>query len=228
MSDTLWNPLWETVYQSRPWGQYPGEDVIRFVATHFFNAPDRAGVRLLEAGCGSGANLWFMAREGFCAHGVDGSPTAVHLARTRLERECPDWANIGGQVQVADMACLPYADASFDAVLDVVAACYTPLEDARKCYAELARVTRPGGKLFMRSFATGCWGEGTGIYVSPGMWDCSEGPLSGLGPTRFTARDQIDALLDGWQLERLERELRSQADGTQAIIHWVAHATRRP
>jgi hypothetical protein len=26
-----WDPVWETVYRSRAWGQYPGEDVIRFV-----------------------------------------------------------------------------------------------------------------------------------------------------------------------------------------------------
>jgi SAM-dependent methyltransferase len=228
MSTTLWNPLWESVYQSRAWGQYPAEDVIRFVAGHFFQAPDRAKVCLLEAGCGSGANLWFMAREGFCTHGVDGSATAVRLAQERLARECQNWERNGGQVRVSDMSCLPYPDASFDAVLDVVAGCYSPLEQARESYAELARVTRPGGKLFMRTFATGCWGEGTGTPAGPGMWNCTEGPLAGLGATRFTAQEQIAALLQGWQVERLERNLHSQADGSQAIIHWVVHATRQP
>ena len=60
-----WDPIWETVYQSRAWGQYPGEDVIRFVKGHFSQVSDRAQVRLLEVGSGAGANLWFMAREGF-------------------------------------------------------------------------------------------------------------------------------------------------------------------
>lgn len=223
-----WNPLWETVYQSRPWGQYPGEDVIRFVAGNFFRVPDRSKVRLLEVGCGSGANLWFMAREGFSVHGVDGSPSAVRLARERLDHECAGWSQTDGQVQVSDMASLPYPDGSFDAVLDVVAACYSPLPQARKSYAELARVTRPGGKLFMRTFASGCWGEGTGTSAGPDMWDCAEGPLSGLGATHFTSREQIDTLLDGWQLDRLERDVHSNADGAHAIIHWVAHATRQP
>jgi SAM-dependent methyltransferase len=227
-----WNPVWETVYQSRPWGQYPGEDVIRFVAGRFFGAPDRACVRLLEVGCGSGANLWFMAREGFSAHGVDGSPTAARLATERLDRECPDWRAHGGQVQVADMAHLPYpsgaADSGFDAVLDVVAGCYSSVEQARRNYAELARVTRVGGHLFVRTFAQGCWGEGTGASTGPDMWDCAEGPLAGLGPTRFTAREQIDGLLQGWQVTYLSLSQHSNADGGQALLHWVIHAIRLP
>ncbi len=87
-----WDPVWETVYRSRAWGQYPGEDVIRFVKGRFSQAEEPARVRLLEVGCGNGANLWFMAREGFCVHGVDRSETAVHLACERLDRECPAWA----------------------------------------------------------------------------------------------------------------------------------------
>lgn len=222
-----WNPLWETVYQSRSWGQYPGEDVIRFVAGHFYKVPDRSAVRLLEVGCGSGANLWFMAREGFCVHGVEGSATAARLATERLDRECPGWQQAGGQVHAADMASLPYPDGRFDAVLDVVAACYSTIAHARRTYAELARVTRAGGKLFVRTFASGCWGEGTGTEEEPGMWACIEGPLQGLGPTRFTALEQIDDLLQGWKVDRLERDVHSNADGSQAIVHWVVHATRQ-
>ncbi|HKB55653.1 MAG TPA: hypothetical protein VKD22_16765 [Ramlibacter sp.] len=30
-----WDPVWETVYRSHARGQYPGEDVIRFVTPRF-------------------------------------------------------------------------------------------------------------------------------------------------------------------------------------------------
>src|SRR5512139_3320466 len=160
-----WDPVWESVYQTRAWGQYPGEDVIRFVKGNFASAPDRAQVRLLEVGSGAGANLWFMAREGFCVHGIEGSETAVRLTQERLDRECPQWRSAGGQVRVGDFVPLPYPDGYFDAVLDVVAVCYAGFDDARKAYGELARVTRSGGKLFSRTFARGCWGEGTGTQA---------------------------------------------------------------
>jgi SAM-dependent methyltransferase len=221
-----WDPLWENVYRSRDWGQYPGEDVIRFVKGGFSGAADRAQVRLLEAGSGTGANLWFMAREGFCAHGVEGSETAVRLTRERLDRECPGWRDNGGQVQVGDIAALAYPDAFFDAVLDVVAICYSRFDEARRAYSELARVTKPGGRLFSRTFARGCWGEGTGTQVEPGMWVCGEGHLKGFGATRFTHEDQVPALLEGWTVDRIERSSLTEEDGRHEIRHLLIYGRK--
>src|SRR5438105_645758 len=87
-----WDPVWEDIFKSQPWGRYPGEDLIRFVARNFYKAPSRSSVRILEVGCGPGANLWYMAREGFSVFGIDGAPTALELARLRLDREVPGWS----------------------------------------------------------------------------------------------------------------------------------------
>jgi len=221
-----WDPVWETVYRTRAWGQYPGEDVIRFVKAHFGAVPDRSAVKLLEVGSGAGANLWFMAREGFCTHGIEGSQTAVRLTQQRLDRECPQWREAGGQVSTGDLAVLPYPDATFDAVLDVVAICYCGFEAAAAAYAELARVTKPGGKLFARTFARGCWGDGTGTPAGPGMWRCNEGPLSGLGATRFTAEDEVPAMLRGWKVDRIERAAQTEGDRAHEIRHLLIYGTR--
>jgi len=221
-----WDPVWEAVYQSRPWGQYPGEDVIRFVKGNFSAAVDRAKVRLLEVGSGAGANLWFMAREGFCVHGIEGSETAVRLTQDRLDRECPEWRHAGGQVQVGDMVRLPYPDGFFDAVLDVVAVCYSSFDEARRVYAELARVTKPGGKLFSRTFARGCWGEGTGEAAGPDMWVCAEGHLKGFGATRFTGESQVAELLRGWTVDRVERSSLTENGGTHEIRHLLIYGSK--
>jgi SAM-dependent methyltransferase len=221
-----WDPLWETVYRSRAWGQYPGEDVIRFVKSHFSHAPDRARVRLLEVGSGAGANLWFMAREGFCVHGVERSETAVRLARERLDRECPEWRAAGGQVELGDMARLPYPDAFFDAVLDVVAVCYGTFDEARQAYSELARVTKPGGRLFSRTFARGCWGEATGAQAGRDMWLCAEGPLAGLGATRFTGEADVARLFEAWEVERIERASLTEENRRYEIRHLLVYGTR--
>lgn len=222
-----WDPVWETVYQSRLWGQYPGEDVIRFVKGNFSQVPDRAQVRLLEVGSGAGANLWFMAREGFCAHGIEGSETAVRLARERLDRECPEWQRAGGQLQVGDMGRLPYPDAFFDAVLDVVTVCYSTFDEARQTYAELARVTRPGGRLFSRTFARGCWGERTGTQVGRDMWLCAEGHLAGFGATRFTGEADIARLFEAWEVERIERASLTEENREHEIRHLLVYGRKR-
>jgi SAM-dependent methyltransferase len=221
-----WDPVWETVYRTRAWGQYPGEDVIRFVKGNFANVEDRAQVRLLEVGSGAGANLWFMAREGFCVHGIEGSETAVRLTCERLDRECPAWRAAGGQVQTGDFAPLPYPDDYFDAVLDVVAICYSSFEDAQRAYAELSRVTKPGGRLFSRTFARGCWGEGTGTQSAPDMWVCAEGHLKGFGATRFTGEDQVPSLLRGWSIDRVERSMTTEGGGRHEIRHLLLYGSK--
>ena len=170
-------------------------------------------MRVLEVGCGAGANLWFMAREGFAVHGVERSATAVRLAQERLDRECPGWRERGGRIDVGDMAHVDAPDASFDAVLDVVATCYASFDEASRIFAELARVTRPGGRLFSRTFAEGCWGEGTGAAAGPRMWHCAEGPLAGLGATRFTAENEVPRLLGSrWRIDHIERATQTEDD----------------
>jgi cyclopropane fatty-acyl-phospholipid synthase-like methyltransferase len=41
----------------------------------------RKEIKILELGFGTGANLWFAAREGFSVFGVEGSKTAVSIAK---------------------------------------------------------------------------------------------------------------------------------------------------
>lgn len=222
-----WNPIWETVHRSRTWGQYPGEDVIRFVKGRFARTAERSRVRLLEVGCGGGANLWFMAREGFCVHGLDGSPTAVEAARERLDREIPSWSEVGGAVQVGDLTKLPYPDATFDAVLDVVAVCYCSFEEAKQAYREMARVVKPGGALFSRMFARGCWGDGSGEPAGRNGWTCSEGPLKGLGATRFDPEEDVAELLQGWRVSGIERSGFTLQERQHAIRHLVVEGIRQ-
>lgn len=65
---------------------YPNEALIQFVAANYFSLPqeDRCQLKILEIGCGSGANLWMLAKEGFDAYGLDSSEEALSLARNHL------------------------------------------------------------------------------------------------------------------------------------------------
>lgn len=215
-----WDPVWEEVFRNQAWGKYPGEELIRFVARNFYRAADRSAVRLLEVGCGPGANLWYLAREGFSFVGIDGSPTAMEQAASRLDAECPGW-RARGTLHVADIATIPYPDGAFDAVIDNEALYCNPWEVAQGIYAEMARVTRPGGKLYSRTFAEGTWGEGSGQPAGHHAWYCDEGPLAGKGYARFTAEDEIDALLVGWRATSVEL-LRWTLDGRRhEVCEWI-------
>lgn len=111
--------FFEASYGSAGFGaqrRYPNEELVRFLARHFFPLPRaaRADVRILEVGCGSGANLWMIAREGFAAHGLDLSAEGLALCRRMLEA----WG-VTAALEEGDMTALPYGTGSMHAVLDV-------------------------------------------------------------------------------------------------------------
>ena len=223
-----WDPVWEQVFRSQAWGRYPGEDLIRFLARNFYSVPQRAQVRILEVGCGTGTNLWFGAREGFSMSGIEGSGTAAQMARERLDSECPGWDALPrvGKLVVGDMKVLPWADSSFDALIDSEAVYCNDYEDSRLIYREMYRVARPGAKLFVRTFASGSWGDGEGLPLGAGCYVAQSGPLAGKGPSRFTAEGDLVDLLAPWQIKEVNLITRSLDARRHEIREWIVEAEK--
>jgi SAM-dependent methyltransferase len=223
-----WDPVWERVFTSQAWGKYPGEDLIRFVARHFYGAAERAAVRVLEVGSGTGANLWFLAREGFAAFGIEGSPTAVRLARQRLDAECAGWdaPPRGGEIRTGDMTRLPWPDGHFDAVIDSEAVYCNDDAESGAIYREMHRVTRPGGRLFVRTFATGTWGDGSGARLGPRRWIADVGPLAGKGPSRFTTLEELPALLGPWRIVEVNLATRTLDAQREIVREWIVEGAK--
>jgi len=103
-SASRWGPLWG----ARPQDWALSED--RQVPT-YQAALKRTGLepgwRVLDIGCGAGAFLRLVADRGAEPHGIDASGALIALARTRLPH---------ADLQVGDMAALPYDDDTFDLV----------------------------------------------------------------------------------------------------------------
>lgn len=224
-----WDPIWERIFSQQAWGKYPGEDLIRFIARHYYSAAERAAVRILEVGSGTGANLWFLAREGFAAFGMEGSPTATMQCKERLSAECPGWdaEPRKGVVVVGDIAQLPWPDAHFDAVIDCEAVYCNSYEESRSIYQEMHRVARPGGRIFVRTFATGTWGDGSGELIDERRFVVDAGPLAGKGPCRFTALDALPALLAPWDICEVNLATRTLQGQDGSIREWIVEGVRK-
>jgi SAM-dependent methyltransferase len=216
-----WDPIWEKIFSGRSWGKYPPEDLIRFVARNFYKAENRKDVRILEVGCGPGANLWFIAREGFSTYGVEGSATAVAHARERLDQECPGWQ---GDVLTGDIVDLPFEDGFFDAVIDNEAITHNSFDDSKDIFKEIARVSKPKGKLFSRTFATGCWGDKTGENVGHNAWLVTESPMNLGEYIRFTDYEEIRDLIAPFATTEVELLTRTMEDGKHEIKEWLINA----
>lgn len=218
------DPVWETIFSTREWGRYPPEELIRFVARSFYAAPRREDVRILELGCGPGANLWYLAREGFAAYGIDGSPTAIERARERLAAE-----GLGAELAVGDFTELEgrYEPASFDAVVDVAAVQCNRAAEVERCLAQAAGLLRPGGRVFSMLVAAGSWGDGLGREVEPGTYaDIAEGPLQGTGVCRFFTLDEVDRLFAPFAHVEIDWSERSLENRRHTYRHWVVTGTR--
>jgi ubiquinone/menaquinone biosynthesis C-methylase UbiE len=96
---------------------YPNEELLRFLGGAFFGITKykRRKIRILELGCGSGANLWMIAKEGFSAHGIDFSKAGIHLCSKMLKK----W-KVKAEVKFGDMRNIPFRDNYFDVVIDIV------------------------------------------------------------------------------------------------------------
>jgi SAM-dependent methyltransferase len=206
----MFDSVWQTVFASQSWGKYPSEDLIRFVARNFYGAPDRSAVRVLEVGCGPGANMWFLAREGFGFAGIDGSALAIEQATARLDAEIPGWA-ARGSLHIGDVETLPFEDGEFDAVIDNECVYCNSFKSSVRIYNELARVLKPGGKLFSRTFEHGTWGEHTGTRLEENYYLADEGPLGGKGASRFTGVETVpDLIAASIRIDAIERVSRTE------------------
>jgi SAM-dependent methyltransferase len=130
------------------------------------------GARILDAGCGTGETIRELARR-FRARpaGFDYSPHAAPFWRLReLDRVCR-----------ASINDLPFADASFDAVLSVdVLECDGV--DERRAYGELWRVARPGGLIL--------------LVVPAYRWMMTESHHRAVGASRRYSRGLLRKLLE--------------------------------
>jgi SAM-dependent methyltransferase len=100
--------------------------------------PDWREKAILDAGCGTGAVLQRLGNAKRSV-GVDLAPEAISFCHERGLTN----------VQQADITALPFADASFDAVICLSVLCQQRVKDAGDAVRELGRVLRPNGLLLL-------------------------------------------------------------------------------
>jgi len=114
----------------------------------------RPGERVLDVAAGTGVSTAELARSGAVAVGADLSLGMLRVGR----RARPDTPLVAG-----DALALPFGDATFDAV--TVAFGLRNVVDVPGALRELARVTRPGGRLVICEFSHPTWAPWRVAYL---------------------------------------------------------------
>lgn len=211
---------------------YPNEQLIQFVAGNWFAlAPEqRREIRILEVGCGSGANLWMLAKEGFSVYGIDSSAAGIAIAESHLR----DKWGVSAHLRCASVLELPFVAGYFDAVVDVVTLQHLNLADSVSALAEVFRVLKPGGQFFSYRASDRCsmFLNSGGNFVDAVTVDNvantamplhNNGPMSFWGPA--LARQML--LAQAFEPGSIERHARTYGNGT-CIVEYLAITAKKP
>ncbi len=161
------------------------------------------GMRILDAGCGSGGTLEALdaAYGSLSLAGLNIDPRELAAARRRLgERR----GRTGGEVELieGDACAMPLPDGGFDLVLAIESILLFP--SRRRFLGEARRVLRPGGRLLVVDFV-----PAPALRAALAAWDGSLGKLRGPAGPRTDVRISVAgyrrlAAAAGFRLERVE------------------------
>lgn len=183
---------WEEIHRNQEWGKYPSKQLVRFIARNFYNK-DRKNIKILDFGCGAGANTWFLAREGFDVYAFDGSESAVNRAKEYLNKD--GYNNV--HFSVMDGTELDYASDMFDCVVDNVCIYANKKVHIEIMYKEVYERLKKGGKLYSACFGEKTDGYGTGKYIEDNTYENIEkGPLEGRAIAHFFTKDELKETLE--------------------------------
>ena len=146
----------------------------------------RAGQSVLDVAAGNGNASLAAARRWCEVTSTDFVPALLACGKARA---AADGFNI--TFQEADAEALPFADASFDAVLSTYGVMFTPNQETAA--AEMLRVCRPGGKIGLANWTpqgfVGQMFKTLGKYLplpasvkSPALWGARERLVELFGP----------------------------------------------
>jgi ubiquinone/menaquinone biosynthesis C-methylase UbiE len=153
LDDDTWSPVrrptehdvvtgyarWATVYDSMDNGLI---DIEEPALRELLGGPVEPGASVaVDAACGTGRVSRLLADLGYDVRGVDATPEMLERARAKVP---PASFEVGG------LEALPFADGTAD--LTTCCLALTHLADAGPAVAELARVTKPGGRVVISDF----------------------------------------------------------------------------
>jgi SAM-dependent methyltransferase len=172
------------------------------------------GRRLLDLACGTGAVAELAATAGADVVGIDIAPTLIEQAKARAAE-----LELDIDYRVGDVEALELEDESFDLVASTCGVMFAP--DHRAVARELARVTKPGGRI-----ALACWKPDSGpAEMFDTLRPYQPPPPPGVGNQFDWGRDDYvrELLGESFDLEFVDGDSILEAESGEAV--WQLFST---
>lgn len=229
MIDAPEDNVWEDIFSSRPWGQYPNEELVSFVGRSLRSKSLRKLGNVVEIGCGPGANLWFLGRVSEEILGVDFSKTALTqaeslygLMNSHRRIEAPKLVTLH-----ADISNLVGRGSNFDYVFDVLATTHNSLEKMRQILKDVHTMLATDGTYWGKFWGIGCPGFASSERLGPyTRKNILEGPCQGVGITTFIDKALASELFSDFQSVNITRTVVEDGNENRLLETYVVIATK--
>lgn len=165
--------------------------------------PPREGMKVLEVGCGTGANLALYQRAGCDVAGVDLSPSMLEVARAKLGEHA--------DLRLCDAADMPYEEGSFELIVAFLTLHEMQTGVRESVMDEMVRVAGPDGRLLVIDFHSGPLRFPKGWLFKSGivLLEVGAGREHFRNYRDFLARRGVRGLVDGRSLTVVKEKVLS-------------------
>jgi cyclopropane fatty-acyl-phospholipid synthase-like methyltransferase len=159
--------------------------------------------RVLEVGCGAGANIPFFLEYGADYHGLDGSSATVHALHERFPK-------LKTKIVAGDFTESLYFDGQFDLIVDRAAITHNDTAAISRCLAMIENALSDGG-IFIGCdwFSTDSSRYGQGVAGTDEFTrtDIADGTFADIGQVHFSSQEHIDDLFSQFKIIALDHIL---------------------
>ena len=201
---------WNAVFKTKTWGEYPAEDLVRFIKKEKFFFKKKQ-FKILEIGCGAGGNLWFFGKEKILFDALDISSVATNRVKQLFVKKYKNLNKFKNKIVNCNALNMPSTLNNYDIVIDSESLCYCSEVDFKKILKKIYKKLNTNGCFWSRIFSFKTSGCRTGKNISKNFWIPNYGPLKGYGPTRTLKFNEVKKIYgNGWKSLKISELIRKQ------------------
>jgi SAM-dependent methyltransferase len=195
-------PAWDKLYrEGAHLSIWPWSDLVSYVKRYFH--PKSESFRVLELGCGPGANIPFFKYLDAAYYAIEGSPAIVSL----LKEKYPEYA--ATIVQGDFTKEIPFG-LQFDLIVDRASLTHNATPEIKKCLGLVHKHLAGDGMFigidwFSTEHSDYRLGEAADEPYT--RKNISIGQFSGVGKVHFSDKQHLLSLFEGFEITRLEHKI---------------------